>query len=144
MQTLEQVGGDEPNLFAALAQRRQRQGVAGEASQQILAERAALDELLEVSVCRRDDANVDAQGLRRAYRYDLALLQDAQENGLKRQRQVADLVEEDRSSVRASKEAGSILRRARERALLVPEQLALGERFGERAAIDGDEGTRPR
>src|SRR6266849_3579934 len=77
MQTLEQVGGDEPNLFAALAKRRQRQGVAGEASQQILAERAALDELLEVSVCRRDDANVDAQGLRRADRYDLALLQDA-------------------------------------------------------------------
>ena len=60
-------------------------------------------------------------------RSNLALLQDAQELGLHGERHVADLVEEERPSARALELPAPLLRRAGERARLVPEELALDE-----------------
>ena len=56
-------------------------------------------------------------------------------------REVADLVEEDRASVRDLEAADAALEGARERAALVAEELALDERAGERGAVDRDERT---
>ena len=56
-------------------------------------------------------------------------------------RQVADLVEEDRASVRDLEAADAALEGARERTALVAEELALDERAGERGAVDRDERT---
>ena len=74
------------------------------------------------------------RGRRRAMRaraadaLELALLQDAQQLRLHLQRQLADLVEEQRAAVGQLEAAGSGRDRAGERAPLVPEQLALEQR----------------
>src|SRR6185312_16024840 len=67
-----------------------------------------------------------------------ALLEHAQELGLKAERQLADLVEEQRAAVGHLEPAGLLFGRAGERALLVTEQLALDQRLGQRGAVDGD------
>ena len=72
---------------------------------------------------------------------DLAALERAQQLGLQVQRQLADLVEEERAAVRLLEGAPCARRdRAGERALLVAEQLALDELLGDGRAVDRDEG----
>ncbi len=73
---------------------------------------------------------------------DLALLEDPQQLDLHAGRDVADLVEQQRAAVGRLEQADPVLRSARERAARVAEELALEERLGDRAAVDGDE--RPR
>src|SRR4051794_4009984 len=69
-------------------------------------------------------------------------LERAEQLGLDRERQLADLVEEHGSAVALLEDADLLRDRPRERAPVVPEQLALGERLGERGAVEGDQ--RPR
>src|SRR5206468_3121120 len=73
------------------------------------------------------------------HRPDLVLLEDAQELRLERWRDVADLVQEDRAAVGFGEEPGRVADRAGEGAAHVPEELALEQRLGERAAVDGHE-----
>jgi len=47
----------------------------------------------------RDDAHVDLDGLHAAHAFELALLQHAQQLGLDRQRNLANLVQQDRAAV---------------------------------------------
>src|SRR5581483_9511606 len=70
---------------------------------------------------------------------DHALLQEAQELRLQRDRQVADLVEEQRAAARRLDLAERLLHRAGERAPFVAEELALEQRLGDRRAVDRDE-----
>ena len=72
----------------------------------------------------------------------LAVLQHAQQFGLRRLVQVADLVEEDAAAVGQLELAAPQRRGAGERAFLVAEQLALDELGGNRRAIHFDEGAR--
>ncbi len=96
-----------------------------EAVVQIAPERSVLDHALEIAVRRRHDAHIHALSPRAAKALELALLQDAQQLGLHFHRDVADLVEEQRAAVRQLEPARPARDRARERALLVSEQLAL-------------------
>src|SRR5262249_22974911 len=93
----------------------------------------------EVTVRGGDDADVDrARGVI-ADALVLAFLQDAEKLRLKIEREVTDLVEEDRS-VRGELEAsGPIARGARERAAYMPEELALEHLAGDGAAVHLDE-----
>src|SRR5262249_29003265 len=75
----------------------------------------------------------------RADRADLAPLEGAQELRLQIERQLADLVEEERPAVGLGEEPLAIAHRARERAADVAEQLALDEPGRDRAAVDGHE-----
>src|SRR5690606_23368371 len=68
-----------------------------------------------------------------------ALLQDPQELHLGRERQLADLVEEERALVRLLEEPSLVGDRVGERAAPVAEELALEERLGDRAAVHGHE-----
>jgi hypothetical protein len=70
---------------------------------------------------------------------DLALLEHAQELGLKRGLQVADLVEKEGPAVGELEAPGLRLGRASEGALFVAEQLALDQRGRECGAVDGDQ-----
>src|SRR5436189_120777 len=63
------------------------------------AEAAVGDRLLEVLVRRRDDADVDVDGLRAAEARELALGEHAQELHLRGERHLAHLVEEERAAV---------------------------------------------
>ena len=114
-------------------------GNHGEAEVQVLAEMPLLDFLLEVLVGRRDHADVDLDRPRRAEALDLAFLQHAQHLGLRLGAHVADFVEEDRAAVGLLELADLLLGRARERSLLVPEQLGLDQLLGDRRAVHLDE-----
>ena len=83
---------------------------------------------MQIAVRRRNHAHVDLRRPRRADRLELPLLEHAQQLHLHVERQLADLVEEDRPVVRELEPPRLALDRAGERALLVTEELALGER----------------
>ena len=95
----DEVLRQQPEIVLPIAQRRQRERDDVEAVEEILAERAGLDRGLEVAVGRRDQPEVDAYRPRAADALELALLQRAQQLRLQRERQLADLVEEQRAAV---------------------------------------------
>jgi hypothetical protein len=86
-----------------------------------------------------DDARVDRDRLAPADALDHPLLQEAQQLDLQRQRDVADLVEEQGAALRQLDLAGRGLDRAGEGAALVAEQLGLEQVLGDGGAVDGDE-----
>ena len=74
---------------------------------------------------RRDDADVGTFRPRAPETLELVLLQDAQQLRLELERNVADLVEEERAAVGELEPPDLLRDRAGERAALVPEELAL-------------------
>src|SRR6185436_21086823 len=96
---LQEEARQRRDVFLALAQRRQAQADDVEAMEQVLAERARLDPLLEILVRRRDDANVALHRVVAADAIELAVGEDAQQPRLQVERHVADLVEEERAAV---------------------------------------------
>ena len=105
---------------------------------EILAEFARLDGALEVLVRRGDDPDVDADRLAAAETLDLLGLQHPQQLDLPLERQLADLVEEDRRAVRLLEPADLLSNRTGVGAALVAEQLALEQPGGDRRAIHPD------
>src|SRR5262249_27462446 len=116
---LEEVPREERDVLAARAERWDRERHHVQPVEEIGAKLLLLDRLRQVPVRRGHDARVDLDRLLTADALDLALLEDAQELRLHRERHVADLVEEERASARALELAAALLRRARERAGLV-------------------------
>src|SRR6185437_5477679 len=117
------------NIIRTLTQRRQNQRHHVEPKKQILPEPALRHFLLEISIRRRDQANVNRQRLRPADALKLTLLQHAQQLHLYCRTQVANLIEKKRATVRKLKTAFVTLRRVRKRALLMTKQLRLNQRF---------------
>src|SRR6185503_18901082 len=136
---LEEMIGEDRDVLAPLAERRQPEREDLEPVVEILAEAAPGDLLLQVAVGRGDDAHVDVLRRRGADRADLPLLERAEELRLERRRRLRDLVEEERAPVRDLEEALLLVDRAGERALLVAEELALEQALGERRAVLRDE-----
>src|SRR5206468_8666034 len=90
--------GDEPrNVFRMLTQRRDMDGQDVESIVEILSKAPLGDHLTHVTVGRGDDPDVRALALGRADRPHFARLQEAQELHLQAERQVADLVEQERA-----------------------------------------------
>src|SRR5439155_17354983 len=110
-----------------------------QAEVEVLAEAAGRDLLAQYAVGRGDDADVDRARLAAADAQDLALLQHAQELHLDVGRDLADLVEEERTAVGPLEAAGAGGDRAGEGAFLVAEELALEHALGEGLHVDGDE-----
>ena len=108
-------------------QRRHEDREDVEAVEQILAEQAVLTR------CRRSRCVAEISlmstltGRARADRIDLAVLHGAQQLDLHVERQVADLVEEQRAAMRLDELAGVLFGGAGEGALLVAEQDALDQ-----------------
>ena len=74
-------------------------GKTDEAVVEVLAERLRLDHRRQVAVRRGDDPHVDADRPLAADAHDLAVLHDAQQADLRGERELADLVEEQRAAV---------------------------------------------
>ena len=72
------------------------------------------------------------------------VLQEAQQLGLQRRRDLADLVEEERAALGGLDAPGLVADRAGEGAARVAEQLAREQLLGQRRAVHGDEGPRRR
>ena len=107
--------------------------------EQIAAERALFHFLRQIAIGGGDDAKVRAAMNERTHRAEFLLLQDAQELGLKIERQLADLVKEGGATVGHFDQAGFGCNSAGECAFHVSEQLAFHERADEGGTIDGDE-----
>ena len=88
---------------------------------------------------RRDDPRTAHPGLVLPQAFERAVLQDPQQLDLKRQREIADLVEEQRPVRRGLAAADPVSHGARKRATNVAEHLRLEQFQRERTAVDGDE-----
>ena len=128
------------HVVEALAQGRHPDGEDVQPIIEILAEAAVVDQIDQVLIGGRDQPDIDLDRLLAADGIDLAVLQGAQQLDLGFERQFADLVEEERAPIGLDELAGVLLGGAGEGALLVAEQDALDQIFGNGAAIDGDEG----
>ena len=112
---------------------------------QIFPEPARRDLRFDVLVRRREHADVDLDRLRPADARHDTVLQHAQHLRLRGEAHVADLVQEERASVRLLELSRAIRDRAGERALHVTEQLALDQLRRNRRAVHLDERSlRPR
>ena len=87
-----------------------------------------------------DDADIGLDRRAAADRRIFALLQHAQQPGLRLHRHVADLVEEQRAALGLLEAPGGALGGAGEGAFLMAEQFALDEVVRDRRHVDGDEG----
>ena len=136
---LEEVLREQRNVVLALAQRRQLHGDDVQPVEQVLAELAFVHHVPQVDVGRGDDPHVDLDRLDAAEAHELALLDDAQQLGLRLERDVADLVEEDRALVGELEQPLLRVDGAGERALDVAEQVRLEQVGRQVAGVDGDE-----
>src|SRR5215471_1321124 len=108
----------------------------------VFAKLSLLDQVGEIAVGRGDEAHVDLHRRRASEPLELAFLQDAEELDLHLWRDVANLVEEERSFVGELHTTRLARGRASERPLLVTEQLALEQVVRERAAVQFHERLR--
>ena len=138
----QEVRGQQRNVFAAIAQRRQADLDGVQAEEQILAEAALGDFGVEVGIGRGEDADVHAARLRGADALELAGLERAQQLGLQVLRDVGDLVEEQRAAVGHFEAADAVALGVGERALDVAEQLAFEDALGQAAGVHRDQRTR--
>ncbi len=138
---LEEVGDEQGDVLFALAERRDLDRHDVQPVEEVLAEAALLDLLLQVAVGRGDDAHVHGDQLAAADPLDLARLDRAEQLRLGLRAQVADLVEEEGAAVGQLELAPALTGRAGERATLMSEHLALDQvaRYG--GAVDTHEGA---
>ena len=92
-------------------QRRQRQDQALQPVEQVLAELAAADLLLQAAARGAHQPDIDFDRGFRAARQYLALFQHVQELRLQLERQVADVIEEERAAVGLYDSAALVFRR---------------------------------
>ena len=112
-----------------------------DAVEQVGAESLFVDGRLQVAVRGRDDSHIDADFVIAADRADLSFFQRSQQFRLHGQRQFADFVQQQRTGGCLQKEAFAVAARVGEGAFRVAEQFAFEQRFGQRGAVDGHEGT---
>ena len=135
----QEVLHQQRDIFLTVAQWGEAQAEDVEAVEQVQAEPSGCHFRLQVAVGRGDDPQVHLAPLQRPYGAEFALLQQAQQLDLHIQRQVADFVEKRRAVVGQFHQPAFVLHGAAERALHVPEELALHQRAHQRAAIDRHE-----
>src|SRR5262249_17356693 len=120
---------EQRNVGLALPQGRQREVHDVETVEQVTTEAAGRDLARKVPIAAGDEPDVHAHRLGPTDRPHTALLDDTEKLDLKLKRQLADLVEEQRSFVRSHEEAGIGPHRRRERAAHVPEEMAFEQRL---------------
>src|SRR5574342_967235 len=130
-----EMPGETRDILPPLSQGREIDREDVEAVVKVRAEAPLAHGPLESAIRGRDQPHVHRQRLRPADALELALLQNAQELRLQLQRQVADLVEEERPPVGELEPAHLPRERAGERPLLVPEELALDHAGREGGAV---------
>ena len=135
-----EVPDQERNVLLPRAERLHVDGDDAQPVEEVLAEAPRLDLLGEILVRGRDDARVHLDRPGAAEPLDLSGLDGAEELGLGIEAHVADLVQEERPPVCGLQPSALHLRRSREGALLVAEELALHQVLGKRRAVQLLEG----
>src|SRR4029079_12998931 len=108
--------------------------------EEVFAEAAAADGLVEVGVGGGDDAYVDGAGGVVTERRDFAGFEEAEEFGLELEAHLGDLVEEQGAALGGADDAEVVAVRAGEGAATMAEELAFEQFAGDGGAIERDEG----
>src|SRR5207247_3560785 len=103
------------------------------------AEAALADQRLEIAVGRRDHAHVHPEGVFTPDALERLLPERPEHLRLRLEAHVTDLVEEERAVVGELELPATARQRARERPLLVAEELVLDQLLRDRGAVDLDE-----
>src|SRR5437870_4715429 len=106
--------------------------------EEVSAEETLLNGLFEIAIRGGDHSDIRGFGLIAADALVLALLQGAQQSNLNAQRQLADLIEEQRACMRSFEPPNASLDRSRERARLVTKQLGRNQFMREGREIRRD------
>src|SRR6202795_502021 len=99
------------------------------------------DSGFQIAISCRYYSDIDFNGLRAADAFEFTFLQHSQECHLSVQRQLADFVEENGSSVRQLKSTEAALHRPGERALFVAKEFGRNQRWGKSCAVHAHEGA---
>ena len=125
--------GQFGDIFAAFPQRRQMNGHAPQAVEQVLAEPPLLDQGVQVLVRGGQDADLHGNALTAAQSLETPFLQQSQNLGLRVRGHVPHFVQEQRAAVALLELADPAVFRTRKGAFLVAEQFTFQERLGDRA-----------
>src|SRR5271163_909198 len=136
----DEIMHEQRNILGALPERRHAQWEHAESVIKVLPQCTLENRTPQIAVRRGDHADVHLDRLASSQPFELALLKHAQEFQLHLSGHFADLIEEYSTAVSELEAADSLLRRARERALLMAKQFAFDEAGGQRRAIDLDQG----
>ncbi len=139
VELLEEHADQLLEILGALAERGQREREDRDAVVEVLAERAVLERLQRALVGGRDHPDVHRDLRLPPDPPEPSVLENPKELHLGGRAHLRDLVEEERPAVGELEAAGPASRGAGERALLVPEDLALEQGLRDRRAVHGDE-----
>jgi hypothetical protein len=134
----EEMRGEQGQILAPLAQRRDLDHQDGQAEEEVLAH-PGVPHRDERSIGGGNGAHVDAPAVEPADGPHVAVLQHAQQLRLDLEGQLADFVEEEAPAVRGHEQPRVIGEGPRKRAAAVPEQLAFDEIPRQRGAVDRNE-----
>ena len=92
-QAIKEMSGEQRNVFAAIAKRRNAQADHVQPVVEVLAKAALFDHSRQIAIGGGEDTNLDGNAVRSTHRPNLFFLQGAQQLGLQIEGQLADLVE---------------------------------------------------
>src|SRR5919112_2367554 len=142
----EQLIHDRRDIGEAVAERRDPDQMDVEPVEQVIPEASGSHLRIQLAIGGRHDPRLHADRLVSAQPGELPLFEHPKELGLRRKRQLADLVEEESSPFRSLEGALPGAHRAGEGPALVTEELALDQALGQRGAVERGEratGIRP-
>ena len=134
---LQEHPGQRHDVVGPFAEGRQVQLYGVDAVEQVFPELPPGHHLLQVAVGGAEQSHVHVDGLAASHAHDAAALQRREQLGLEGIAQVADLVEKQRTAVGQLKLARLVGLGIGESPLHMAEELALEERLGHRAHVDG-------
>lgn len=116
---------EQGDILHTATQGRHLDGYGIETEEEVFAEAATLDSLLQIHIRRSDDAHIGLLGLACPDGDEFPRLEDTQETGLRREGKLPYFVEEDRTARGFLEVPLAVSDSARERALQVTEELGV-------------------
>src|SRR5712692_9639185 len=137
-----EVPDQKRNVLRTVSKRGDPDGKDVQPVEEIRPEHPPIDHGLQIAVRRRDHPGIGAQGARAAQPLEFPFLEHAKQLRLQLERDLADLVQEEGSSICHLEASDALSAGARECALLVPEELTFQETGRNGCAVELDERAR--
>lgn len=137
---VEVVSNERREVFEALAEGRGVEGEDAEAIPEVCAEFALADELFNVAMGGGNDADVNVLFAGIADSSEFFLLEEAEEEALGGEGEVANLIEEEGAAIGLLNDAGGVVIGTCEGAFGIAEKAGFEEGFANDVAIEGNEG----
>jgi hypothetical protein len=136
----EEVSSEFRDVIESFAEWREVDFKCVDAEEEVFAEVAFLNHLLEFTVGGADDSDIDMEGFVVADASDFAGFEEPEELNLHAFIEFSEFIEEQCASIGDFEESSSVCICAGECAAAVSEEFAFDEVFRDGAAVDGDEG----